>query len=270
MAVVIVLTAVNDSVLYTQCADPFVRNWEKVNVGSSDTWVPVILRVSDTKVSLRLGLESFEWSLPTRDMPTSLVAQVSRLLAPAYVKADYVVTTDIDMLPLSLKVLEKSIRQLDRGLTDFVICRDVLKSKQFPICYNIASPNIWSQIFPDKFEHQLSQIWKSIQLDFDGRRGKKGWYFDQEYLYQKISEAEKGGIRVLRFKDEDTGHHRLDVNRRNKALWPVIGIHVLMGKYTDFHLRLPISKHNFFVNYILILNRVRTSFFKTFYKFKVS
>jgi hypothetical protein len=258
MAVVAVLTAVNNSAQYLECVKLYEKAWEKINFESPHEWIPIVLRVSDSRITLQFKSSTMEWKVPLENIPTSLIAQVSRVLVPSFVETDYVITTDVDMLPLNLRVLEKSIDELDKSRADFIVCRDVLKEGQFPICYNVASPEIWGRMFPKDLTSEILEIWNSNQLDFDGRRGKKGWYFDQEYLFEKIVQSEKNGIRVKKFKDKETLHRRLDVNRRAKILWPLIAINTIRGSYTDFHLNLPIGKHRIFIGFVLFLSHTRS------------
>ena len=255
-----VLTAVNDQKSYTDCVDLYLDSWNKIGATSRNTWIPLIIKVSKTTLTLESGSKNYEWSLLDFKTPTSLISQVSRLLVPSFVDADFIVTTDIDMLPLNLRVFDRALAELESGSGDFVVCRDVLKPGQFPMCYNIASPKVWGEIFPTNLTLELSRIWARIEKDFDGRRGKRGWYFDQEYLHEKLSAAELRGLRVIKMKDSVTMHRRLDISRRNILLWPLITFRILQGNYSDFHLKLPLSKHRVFIDYILFLNalRVRT------------
>ena len=260
MTVIAVLTAVNDQKSYTDCVDLYLDSWKKISATSRNTWIPLIIKISKNTITLESGSKNYEWSLLDFKTPTSLISQVSRLLVPSFVDADFIVTTDIDMLPLNLRVFDRALVELESGSGDFVVCRDVLKPGQFPMCYNIASPKIWGEIFPTNLTLELSRIWARIEKDFDGRRGKRGWYFDQEYLHEKLSTAELRGLRVIKMKDSVTMHRRLDISRRNILLWPLITFRILQGSYSDFHLKLPLSKHRVFIVYILFLNalRVRT------------
>ena len=255
-----VLTAVNDQKSYTECVDFYLESWKKISTTSTNTWIPLIIKISETTLTLESSSKNYEWSFLSSGTPSSLISQVSRLLVPAFIEADYVVTTDIDMLPLNLRVFDKALIELESGIGDFVVCRNVLKEGQFPICYNVASPKIWGEIFPTNLALELNRIWSSIEKGFDGRRGKRGWYFDQEYLHEKLSAAELRGLRVIKMKDSVTMHRRLDISRRNILIWPLITLRVLQGRYSDFHLKLPLSKHRVFIVYILFLNalRVRT------------
>lgn len=86
------------------------------------------------------------WTLDTQP-PTSFVAQTCRLFLAPHVQADYVITSDVDMAVLSLRVVETAVSWLEAGDSEFAVVRDVLPDGQIAICYCIGTqklgPGLW-------------------------------------------------------------------------------------------------------------------------------
>ncbi len=257
-----VVTAVNSSRDYRACVPLFIEQWHAIGGSHEHDWFPCVVEVSNDEFVLRHEGKTLIWKNPNQEMASSWISQVIRLLVPAYLDCDLVMTSDVDMLPLNLRVLDHAISGLVDGGADFAVCRDVLKKNQFPMCYNIASPTTWKSIFPDPLEQELSSAWNQVVQNFDGRRGKQGWYFDQERIYDRLINTSRNRLEVLRLKDSETGHHRLEPTRRNLYLSPIVLVGILGGKYSDYHLHRPIDRHRFFIWLVIRLSRFRFWFKK--------
>lgn len=157
----------------------FVQEWKKV-LPYVD--VKIILIASEIPTLYKDFEQNIILFEPLEGMHSSFISQYIRLLYPALL--DYkngVLITDIDMLPISSKYFESNIV----GFSDdhFISYRDHLIPKaRLPICYNVATPKVWSEIFyisslQDIKDH-LIQIYK--QIEYDGIPEGKGWHSDEE------------------------------------------------------------------------------------------
>ena len=72
--------------------------------------------------------------------------------------------------------------------------------------------------------------------------GKKGWYLDQLFLYEKINDWNKKTNNFVCLKEKNTGFRRLDRNNLNlnKQIRKNISNHV----YSDYHCCVPMSKYS--------------------------
>ena len=84
---------------------------------------------------------------PSNGISTSFISQYIRLLYPALL--DYengIMITDIDILPMNNTYFTKNIESLSNN--KFIYLRNVLLDiNQIAMCYNIATNNIWKDIF---------------------------------------------------------------------------------------------------------------------------
>ena len=216
------------------------------------------------------ALESFgrERMLLTTHLPTPFVSQVIRLVAPQFVDAEIVVTSDVDMLALSPTLLDYCAGLIISGQTDFVVARDVLPPGQYPICYCLASPSIWQRVMGSQDSATVGNVLQDIFNErvegsvYNGSRGGSGWFADQETIYARLAEAREAGLRVSLLEDSFTGHQRLDrVNLRGLLSRLIALKGVLAGFYTDFHLEVPIRPAGLgFVLLVLVFQKVGGAF----------
>jgi len=253
MRVIGVVTAVNENPRYVECVQIFNDNWAKINSISNDRWIPIVVYVTSTSINLRFEDKAYTWEISPEKLQTASISQLIRIFIPKYLPVDYVITSDVDMIPMSLKVFETAIFEIESRGFDFVVCRDVLKDGQYPICYALASPSVWGQVISGNPQNELEKIEKVTDEKYDFRRGKKDWYLDQRYLFESLTIAEGKGLILRRLSDSETLHSRLEPTKRNLLMWPVVGLRVLLGKFTDYHLHMPIHEHRIFVTFILTL-----------------
>jgi hypothetical protein len=87
----------------------------------------------------------------------------------------------------------------------FFILRDVLEPGQFPICYNLAKPEVWRLLFHSYgVGSPTSKILRDI-LDkfggdsaYSGLHGGSGWTIDQQTLWNLIQDN-VAGIKFEKF-----------------------------------------------------------------------
>jgi hypothetical protein len=252
-----VVTAVNENPEYRACITLFNKQWRELDNESKFSWTPIVVEIDKDVIKIQFDDQSLHLEVPSHEIPTSWLAQIIRLLVPGLLPYDFVVCTDVDMMPLDTRVFENAIRLLEEGEFEYVVCRDVLTSNQYPICYNIAAPEVWQRLFSGPIESQIMSYWREICTKFDGRRGKQGWFYDQELLFRRINYEVSRGLRILKLKDNNNLHCRLEPTRRNLILWPWVILDVAMGRYSDYHLHRPIEKYRLFIWFICLATRWR-------------
>lgn len=131
---------------------------------------------------------------PIENMHGAFIAQNIRLLYPALLNCENgVIIADIDIIPLSKKYF---IDQIEPYSNDSFInytyeskCDHI---KEYYMCYNVATPKIWSKIFGIKSLEDINLLLKNWynKIDYvynDQFRSKcKGFHNDQLMLYAYV------------------------------------------------------------------------------------
>lgn len=246
-----VVTAANLNPKYLGCVPFFIDFWKLMNKSSSIRFQPRVAIIADEIPEDLVEYSEDLTLIPAHGYDTALVSQVIRIYMAALSKAEYAITSDVDMLPLNPKIYELGIRNLINS-NDFVVLRDVLPAGEFPICYNLASVRIWHQLFIDQENSSPQDFLIEVNSNFNsdnsysGIHGGAGWNIDQKFLYERIIHSEKM-INLRKFKDEQTGHRRLDrIHHRFPLNWLLLPL-VLLGAFSDYHIHHPIQKNLLFV-----------------------
>jgi hypothetical protein len=179
------------------------------------------------------------------DVDSAFAAQNIRTFAAGTFNTDYVMTSDIDMLPLDLKVTARAQNRLISNSEAFVVVRDVLEPGQFAICYGMARPETWRKVMWGNSEkdpwEEIRNLFRSrfSEQSYSGNRGGSGWFTDQEVLFERVTG--EPSVVVIRMKDSETGHRRLDRAHHPKWLiWFLLPL-IINGRYSDYHVHLPVS-----------------------------
>lgn len=155
-------------------------------------------------------------SISTRKVTAS---QLIRLVAPAFSAADFVLITDIDMIPLRSDYFQKIVLEASRERACFLVARDVLDSDQYPICYTVIKPDCLRAgleklgYLRDSIEESLFALLETSEppfFDDSAVRGTNVWYSDQRLLRTIIDSCERDGVKVLRLNDSELKFRRLD------------------------------------------------------------
>jgi len=261
---ILALTAVNLEEKYLSCVPYFIDFWLALKSHRSDvSFEPKVLVVAGELPIELLDYRNWcELYSCSEELSSVFVSQNIRTLQPSLESSDYVITTDVDMLPLHTRVFMSAIEEILSG-EEIVICRDVLSPGQYPICYNLASPATWNKInnvnCTEDIDKKLVEVFEQISSngDYRGQHGGSGWFTDQEILYEEINMFEKLGGRVKKLSDRDTRHRRLD------RLWHPFPINWLLlplvpfGFFSDYHVHHPIGLHKRYVKIVLSLLKFR-------------
>ena len=234
-----IFTATNDNPNYSKFIPIFIEKW--LNLCS--TLNITILYISNNKVvELPEHIAKYNKYIKIIYAPahinTAYIAQVIRLLWPALLgEKEGVLITDIDMLPGNYEYYSKNIEQY--GNNSFISYRnkDCVNNDQIVICYNIASSDVWGDIFDIKTENDVyGFLYTMYNKLYDGTHGGTAWYSDQQILYEYIiAWQQRNGMRIIYLDDASSGFRRNDfyMHQYDKETFK----NMIHDKaYSDFHL----------------------------------
>ena len=237
-----VLTSVNENRLYLDFVPIFIKTWNKLYPNVDVKIILIAKNIPDNLLLFKENIILFE---PIENVLTSYISQFIRILYPCIL--DYkngILITDIDMLPMNSIYYTKNILEFDNN--KFIYYRDNIcfEYKQIAMCYNVAAPKVWKEIFKVNSINDIINILKDtfIKNDIREGHGNIGWSIDQITLYNKIMEWNKKTKNLICLKEKQTLFKRLD---RNTFDINNIDIreNIIMGKYTDYHCYRPMSKY---------------------------
>ena len=149
---------------------------------------------------------------------SSTVAQNARMYAlclPMYHDEMYLMTSDMDMLPLSKEFFNKQDMSYDVHL-DYANASD---GSHYPLCYVGAKVKTWREIMqpsnPNSIEESLKSIFYQSGLDKQ-EDGMRLWCFDEEMFGRKIKAWSGYPSKCQKF-DRRGGP---PVDRIDKSCWP--------------------------------------------------
>jgi hypothetical protein len=242
---------------YIDCVPYFIDFWCSQPESLGLRIEPKVMIVGDKMPPLQEKYLRYCLLVNPGTLPSAFVAQTIRLTEAKNSAANLVMTSDIDMLPLGLALVNEAISRLDANFNAFVITRDVLNTGQYPICYNIAAPGTWAQLITA----DSGEFWDPEKIlasyggskSYDGQHGGVGWTIDQEFLYSLVEKASPS-IHLIKMDDSENSHKRLDRAIHTFPLnWLALPL-VLISFYTDYHVHHPIEKQK---NFIMILQRIQ-------------
>jgi hypothetical protein len=255
-----VVTACDLNPLYLDFIPIFIKAW-KTLFPEIDVIIVLISEVLPEE--LNKYSEHIKLFQPIENMHTAFQAQCIRLLYPQYLERDEgVLITDMDMLPMNRFYYEDAIKNISDDT--FISYRDVLLPYELPICYNIATPRIWKEIFQNE---TLEKMY--TRGNYDGNHGGSGWNIDQLVLIEKYNNY--NGKKII-LNDKITRFNRLDrsgFNFNDTNLQK----NIISGLYSDYHCLRPYSKYkeinDKIVDYLKDFNpNVRVNKFKFGFKGK--
>lgn len=185
----IVILGTNNSPDYIQCYQYVVKSWNSLGWNTLTFHIDVdgqSLPAIDDNIIIKINNET-EYS-------NVLLSQVYRLLGHRYVSADIIMTSDIDMMPLS-DYWKPSINEIN------CYGYDLTHFKHFPICYIAANQDLWNTLIPEKTVKELLDKYPCAKSNkFD-----EYWYTDQHIITERIHNC---SIKTNRI---DRGFNRLGV-----------------------------------------------------------
>ena len=255
--VVEVLSASDLNIKYLNCVELYITSWLNMPVRSQIRYVPKVLIVANTIPNYLCKYSDYLQLIDPLDMPTAFVAQTSRIIEARNSLADFVITSDIDMIPLNVDFESSIIDSKELNLDSFFILRDVLEPGQFPICYNLAKPKVWRSLL-NRYGSEMStpKILRIILDEFGGNsaysgmHGGEGWTIDQQTLWALV-QGNILNIQIERFMDRQTAHRRLDrIHHKGLLKWLLLPL-VFFGFYHDYHVHHPVDSNQNFIKAVV-------------------
>ena len=245
-----VLTAVNNNPLYIDNVPFFIKCWSKL-------YPNVDIKIILIATSIPIELTSYNKHIilfePLKNISTAFISQYIRLLYPAILNyKNGVMITDIDIVPMNRTYYTSNIKNIDND--KFIYLRHVLlNTGQLAMCYNVALPKTWSDIFNIKSLQNIKQtlINKYKSVNYQGR-GKSGWNTDQTDLYKLVMKWNNSSHNFIHITDKNTGFCRL-CRSKFKTLDQQIKMNISNNKYTDYHCHRPFKTHKIMLDTILNL-----------------
>ena len=235
-----VLTAVNEKKYILILFQFLLKTWNKLYPNVDVKIILIAKKFPDKFIKYKDNIILFK---PIKGVLTSFTSQYIRLLYPAILNyKNGILITDMDMLTMNRTYYTKNIEKYDNK--KFIYYRENICSRwnQIAICYNVAIPKIWSNIFDIKsledIKNRIINVFKNNEI-IEGH-GKKGWCTDQIHLKKYIEIWNKKTKNFIRLKEEK--FNRLD--RSNlKLLNKDIINKIKKGYYSDYHCLRPYEKY---------------------------
>lgn len=228
-----VVTACDSNTLYCDFIPIFIKAWKTL---FPHVDIVIVLVAHEIPDNLKEYSEYIRLSKPIEGIHTAFHAQCIRLLYPRHIARDEgVLITDMDMLPMNRFYYEGPISNLSNDM--FIAYRNILLPNEIPICYNIATPSVWSKVFGDKSDEDMLKEWHTPT--YDGKHGGKGWNTDQVILIKKFNGY--SGPKII-LNDTLTKFRRLD-RQPGFSVSETLKTEIKNGVYSDYHCMRPYSVH---------------------------
>ena len=237
-----VLTSVNENPLYLDFVPIFIQTWNKLYPDVDVKIILIAKEIPDKFLLFKNNIILFE---PLDNVLTSFTSQIIRLLYPCILEYNNgVLITDIDMLPMNNTYYTNSITEYD--INKFIYYREniCLYEKQIAMCYNVATPKIWKDIFKIDSLYDIKNYIINVSDKNIIKEGNEniGWSLDQVTLYNKITEWNKRTCNFVRLYEKKTGFKRLHRNTFDISNVK-LRKNISKGYYTDYHCYRPMSKY---------------------------
>jgi hypothetical protein len=151
--------------------------------------------------------------------------------------------TDMDILPMNRTYYTENIRPYDNN--KFIYLRDnvCFEYKQIAMCYNVATPSVWRDIFNIHSIDDIRATIKDLALSHGvhEERRHEWWGVDQQLLYKKVMEWTKTTQNFVCLKETTTGFRRLD--RGTFVLNETTRANIKNGVFSDYHCFRPMCQY---------------------------
>lgn len=230
-----VLTSSNNNNFYLHFIPTFIKSWQQLLPHIDIKIILISENIPDEYKPYENYIILFK---PIENVSDVFISQYIRILYPSLLKyKNGVLITDIDMLPINEKYFTENIRKYTDS--KFINYRDFLTNCQYPICYNIATPQVWKKV--NRME--------SIDNIIEHIKSKKNvlWDTDQRYLHYLITRYNNTTKNAILLKDENTKFKRLNRCTFKKDI-DIIKNKIYKKIYCDYHAERPNIGDNFKLN----------------------
>ena len=236
-----VITAVNENELYTQFIPIFIKTWNKLYPKID---VKIILIAKKIPIEYSDYMNNIILFEPIGNILTSFISQYIRLLYPCILNyKNGVLITDMDMLPMNKTYYIDNIESYDNNKFIYYRGNALFNKKQIAMCYNVATPSVWKEIFKintiNDIKERLTYIFKKNRI-LEGH-GNIGWSIDQVHLYKYVMFWNKKTNNLICLDENKTKFKRLD---RNNFILDNVKQNIKDGVYCDYHCYRPMSKYS--------------------------
>lgn len=238
-----VLTATDTNSLYYEFVPIFISAWKKL---FPEINIHIIL-ISDKIIpELEEYSEYIKLFPPIKNVKSSFIAQNIRLLYPCLLKTQGgVLITDMDIIPMNREYYMEPIKNID---DDKFICYRQLEcvgKNEMVICYNIAYPQTWRDIFSIKTIEDVKYTLEHIlynNVEYAGHKNMPYWITDQLYLYECTQRWNNNNEpKLIILNDNLTKFKRLDRGRFPDQL--TLTNSIKSGHYSDYHMYRPYKEY---------------------------
>jgi hypothetical protein len=170
------------------------------------------------------------------------IAQNIRLLYPALIESNEgIIIADIDILPLNKEYFVESIKDIENDKFIFINTTGNNITDEYYICYNIATPNVWGEVFKIKtaedIKRNLKEWYTNIEYSYNDKYRSlcKGFHHDQIILKNKL--VNFGNLEIINKKINRLVPSKYNYN--NKSIYNKIIINNIVRelyKYDDYHI----------------------------------
>lgn len=236
-----VLTAVNENLLYLDFVPIFIKTWNKLYPAVDIKIILIAKNIPENLLIYKNNLIIFE---PIEDISTSLTSQLIRLLYPCILNyKNGVLITDIDILPMNNTFFTKNIENICDN--KWVNLRDWQSNNQFSMCWQVAIPNTWKEVFSIYNLQAIKDTLVSInnRINYIDGIYDDAWFTDQKFLYEKVMQWNKKTNNLIILKDKNTGFNRL--NRENFQISDeTVRKNITQANYSDYHCYRPMKEYS--------------------------
>lgn len=243
-----VLTAVNDNPLYIGFVPYFIRMWKLLY---PDVNVKIVLVAEYIPENLKEYNDNLILFKPIEGISTAFTSQYIRLLYPNLLGCtNGVLITDMDIVPMNRTYYTYNIKDIDDDKFVYYrenICRD---HDEIAMCYNIALPGTWAEIFNINTIEDVTQRLKDVysKITYGDVHGGDGWSTDQKDLLMCVEMWNNKTNNFVTLKETDTNFKRLD-------RWGFPNIQTLTetiksGTYCDYHCLRPYDMYKDINEYV--------------------
>jgi hypothetical protein len=231
-----VILATNDNPEYIQFWPYVARAWKQL-IGVR----PTLALIGDHTVKVDETLGDVLRFEPIHGVPTSLQAQVIRLLLPAYFPDDGCIISDIDQLPLKRSYFIDLVKKVPNH--HFVVYNNRCYGPnfpRFPMCYIAAKGRVFKEVFKIGSVRDIpALIQQWAKLGF-------GFHTDEFILYRHLLTWKGYKKRCTKLNDTLGARDRRRIRDNRHANTPSLKYNpdlVKQGFYVDSFLPRPYNAH---------------------------
>jgi hypothetical protein len=237
-----VLTATNDNPLYIDFIPIFIKTWNKLYPNVKVIIILIANEIPEKYLKYKDNIILFE---PINEIKTCFTSQIIRLFYPCILDSnDGILITDIDILPMNRTYFTQNIQNYDND--KFIYYREnvCFNEQQIAMCYNVATPKIWKDVFNINNKEDIINKIKNIYFE------NNTWFADQIMLFKYIKNWKLKQTNFVCLNEKETKFKRLN---RNTFDINNIETIILNNTFSDYHCLRPMSKYSEINNKIVDL-----------------